>query len=308
MSAVNRLVEEATEMNAQEFLKTISRAAQILSTEKDRCEKLKIFGRLVRMPPLGEAIVVGDLHGDLESLKHILTEAQFVEKASGGREAYVVFLGDYGDRGPCSPEVYYVVLNLKSMFPDRVVLLQGNHEGPEDLMASPHDLPSYLQTRFGTEWHTVYKELSTLFRRFHTAVLVEKRCIMLHGGIPSRVQSLNDLALASEKHPAERHLEEILWSDPQDGVTGTHTSPRGAGNIFGEDVTTEFLKMLKVPFAVRGHQPTNEGYRISHGGKILTLFSRKGPPYCNRFGAYLAMNLGEVYDSAWQLESFIHKF
>jgi len=260
------------------------------------------------MPPSGEATVIGDIHGDIDSLKQILTEAEFVEKTSSGKEVYLIFLGDYGDRGSYSPEVYYVVLSLKNMFPDKVVLLQGNHEGPEDLMASPHDLPYYLKQKFGTEGHAIYKQLSGLFRHFYTAVLENERCIMLHGGVPSGAKSLDDIAYAFERHPAERQLEEILWSDPVEGITGIQPSPRGAGNLFGEDVTKAFLKMLNVRFVIRGHEPVNGGYRINHEGKVLTLFSRKGTPYFNRFGSYLTIDLSRAYDSAWHLEPFIHRF
>ena len=301
------LSAEAAEIDSENFVRLVNQVSNLLLSEKQTFGKHRIRGGLVHMPPLGEVTVIGDIHGDLDSLERILTEARFVEKASQGNEAYLVFLGDYGDRGPHSHEVFHVVLSLKTMFPDKVVLLQGNHEGPEDLLAHPHDLPYHLQRAFGADWHLVYRELSRLFRSFYTAVLVERRCVMLHGGVPSKARNLEDVALAHERHPAESHLEEILWSDPADGIKGIHPSPRGAGEIFGEDVTEAFLSNLNVPFLVRGHEPAMEGYRVSHGGKVLTLFSRKGSPYFNRHGAYLTFDLSKTFDSAWQLEPFIRK-
>ncbi len=308
MKDLSDLVAETAEMDYERFLHLVKQAHNLLSTEKEGFGELQIEGRLVHMPPSGKAVVIGDIHGDLESLRHILTEAKFMEEASKGKNTYLVFLGDYGDRGTYSPEVFHVVLSLKTALPDRVVLLQGNHEGPEDLLAHPHDLPYNLQSGFGADWHTVYVELSRLFRSFYTAVLVERKCLMLHGGVPSKARSLEDVAFACEKHPVESHLEEILWSDPADGIKGTYPSPRGAGRVFGEDVTQAFLKMVDVPLLVRGHQPSMDGYRINHGGKVLTLFSRKGSPYSNRYGAYLTLDLSETFNSAWELESFIRRF
>jgi diadenosine tetraphosphatase ApaH/serine/threonine PP2A family protein phosphatase len=308
MKSPSDLVAEAAEVDSESFLHLIGETNDLLSIEKGSFGKLQIKGRLIRMPPSGEATVIGDVHGDLDSLRHILTEAKFMEKASKGKRTYLIFLGDYGDRGPQSPGVFHVVLSLKTMFPERVVLLQGNHEGPEDLLAHPHDLPYHLQSVFGADWHDVYGELGRLFRRFYTAVLVERRCVMLHGGVPSGARNLDDVALAYEKHPAESHLEEILWSDPADGVKGVLPSPRGAGKIFGEGVTEAFLKILGVPFLIRGHEPAMEGYKINHGGKVLTLFSRKGSPYSNRHGAYLSVDLSETFDSAVQLEPLIRRF
>jgi protein phosphatase len=307
MGTLTGLFNEASNVDSKSFMKLVDRVDQIISSEKSNA-RMRITGRLIHLSPEGEAIVIGDLHGDIDSLYEILNETDFVEKSQSGAKVYLVFLGDYGDRGPFSPEVYYVVLSLKMMFPENVILLQGNHEGPQDLLADPHDLPHHLQRKFGSDWQTVYTELSTLFRRFYTAILVEDRFVMLHGGVPSKAKTFDDVAYAVQKHPAETHLEEILWSDPAEGIKGTRFSPRGAGRLFGEDVTDAFLKMVKAKILVRGHEPVDEGYMFNHNGKILTIFSRKGPPYNNSKSAYLIVNLSKKVSSTSHLSSCIRQF
>jgi len=307
MNELSSLIDEAKRASWKDFLRVIGEADRIIREEWKGSGNLRITGRLVHIPPKGEAVIVGDLHGDLKSLEHILNESRFIEKVLNEKEI-MIFLGDYGDRGFCSPEVYHVVLSLKIRFPGKVILLQGNHEGPADLLAYPHDLPYQLRIRFREEWRRIYTELSNLFRKFYTAVIVDQRCLMLHGGVPSKARGMEDLAYAYRKHPSESHLEEILWSDPAEGIKGTLPSPRGAGRLFGEDVTSAFLKMLGVKFLIRGHEPAVNGYMISHAGRILTLFSRKGSPYHNLHGSYLAFNLSLDFDSAWELERFIRKF
>jgi len=220
----------------------------------------------------------------------------------------LVFLGDYGDRGSHSPEVYYVVLKLKEMFPERVILMRGNHEGPPDLLASPHDLPIQMKNKFREKGSEAYLKLRELFNHLYTGVIIKDRIVLLHGGVPSQAISISDIAYAHETHPRERHLEEILWNDPWKGIKGTIASPRGAGRLFGKDVTNKLLAMLNVKALIRGHESCPDGYKSMHGGRVLTLFSRKGSPYNNRFGAYLHLDISQKMEKPKQLLQGIHKF
>jgi len=305
---LNDFVNMALKVGSNDFLKLLEDTIRLLADENGLVGRLRVNGRLVSAPPTGEAIVVGDIHGDLQSLRHILNDSGFMDRAREGEETFLLFLGDYGDRGPYSPEVYYVILKLKMLFSDKVVLMRGNHEGPEDLLAYPHDLPYYLERKFGAEGQKVYHKLSELFSYLYTSVIINERYVFFHGGVPSKASSIDDIAYANEKHPRETHFEEILWSDPIENLRGTYASPRGAGRLFGEDVTYKVLKMFNVKAIIRGHEPCENGFKINHGGKILTLFSRKGEPYYNQHGAYLKLNLSEIVENVQQLRQYIHIF
>ena len=304
----SNLAKLAEESNVEEFLQLVENGIQLLATEDGRVGNLRITGKLIEAPPVGEAIIVGDLHGDLESLMHILEDSNVLGKVSGDRDVLLIFLGDYGDRGSHSPEVYYAVLKLKELFPEHVILMRGNHEGPHDLLASPHDLPIHMNRKFGEWGSEAYLKLRELWNHLYTAVLMKERYIFLHGGAPSQANNVTDIAYAHEKHPREHHLEEILWSDPWEGIKGTIASPRGAGRLFGEDVTNKLLKMLDVKAVIRGHESSEEGYKTNHSGKVLTLFSRRGPPYQNRFGAYLHLDISQKVENPKQLLQGIHTF
>lgn len=305
---LENLVKEAMRVNVDEFLRLVNAAVELQANEQGHVGSLQVTGRLVNLKPKGEAVIVGDIHGDLESLFHILEATDFIEKVKEGEQCLLVFLGDYGDRGIHSPEVYYVVLKLKEAFPKNVVLMRGNHEGPDDILAYPHDLPNHLYIKFGENSSRIYTKLRELFGYLHNAVLVKERYVLLHGGVPTQARTVDDLAYAHENHPRETHLEEILWSDPWEGLTGTYASPRGAGRLFGENETDRFLKMLNVKVLIRGHEPSQEGFKIDHSGKILTLFSRKGSPYFNEQGAYLQLDLDYTVEKAFQLKQFIRLF
>jgi len=304
---LNQLAHSALRMKLPEFVGLTGNVVDLLRKEDGVLGNLRTTGRLVEAAPEGEATVIGDVHGDLESLTQILKTSEFIQRAERGEQLLLIFLGDYGDRGTYSPEVYYIVLKLKENFPENVILMRGNHEGPDDLLASPHDLPYFLQSRFGEDWSSAYLRLKELFNQLYNAVIVKGRFILLHGGVPSQAASLDDLAYAHLKHPRDSHLEEILWSDPEEGISGTFPSPRGAGKLFGEDVTIKFLKMFNVSFLIRGHEPTDAGFKINHSGRVLTLFSRKGEPYFNSQGGYLQFDLASHVEDVFQLQRFIRQ-
>jgi protein phosphatase len=304
---LSSLVEEALSIQSSGFIETVDKAMSLLQNENGQIGNLTIVNRLVKLEPLGEALVIGDLHGDLESLIIILQTSRFVEKMEKTKEATLIFLGDYGDRGDKSAEIYYAILKLKLAFPGQVVLLRGNHEAPKDLLGYPHDLPFQFQNRFGEDWKMAYEKTRALFAYFYNAVFVEDRYLMIHGGVSPQISSLQDIAQAQENHN-EAVLEDLLWSDPDENLQGISSSPRGAGQLFGKSVTEKVLGELNAKILIRGHESSDSGFKINHDGKVLTLFSRKGSPYFNRYGAYLQLPLSEKFENAQQLIPWIHKF
>jgi protein phosphatase len=305
---LSEIVKEAFEVHAAEFGELVEQVTRVLEKEDGRVGNLRIRGRLVEIKPVGEALVVGDLHGDLESLIEILQRSNILARMDKFSESNLIFLGDYGDRGAYPAETYYTVLKLKLLHPAQVVLMRGNHEGPEDLMPSPHDLPEQFQARFGGKWTETYAKTRGLFRHLYNALLVDKRYLMVHGGLPKELKTLEEIAYAHTLHPKRSLLEEILWSDPDEAVEETIASPRGAGSLFDKNTTDRILARLKVKILIRGHEPCEDGFKINHGGKVLTLFSLKGPPYFNGYGAYLDVELDREFEDAEELVPYIHKF
>lgn len=299
-----QLIERAFKFSSEEFLKLVEDVVKLQEEclKKGRVGEVEVKGGVLNIPRGGKLVVVGDLHGDFQSLSYILKHNNLVEE-----ESKVVFLGDYGDRGIHQAEVYYMVLWLKREHPERIFLLRGNHEGPPDLMASPHDLPFVLQKRLRMEGYRAYASLRKLFDKLSLVAIVEGCYVLLHGGAPSLLNSIEDLYHASKLHPYSPMLEEILWNDPMD-EEGTHPSFRGAGKLFGPDVTMNLLKLTNTKVLVRGHEPCSMGVEVRHGGRLLTLFSRKGPPYMNLKAAYLKLDLAQepldAYEMAKRAEVF----
>lgn len=73
---------------------------------------------------------------------------------------------------------------------------------------------------------------------------------------------------------------DLLWSDPDD-IVGWGLSPRGAGYLFGGDITQKFVQHNDLDLIARAHQLVMEGYKIVHDGALVTVWS--APNYCYRW-------------------------
>ncbi len=251
-------------------------------------------GRLVRWNRGGLVFFVGDIHGDYDSLVKIVSRLDEQRLSSG--ETGVVFLGDYVDRGPRQLESLLLVLELWRMYPESVVVLRGNHEPPRHLIPYPHDFPENLVMRFGYQMGVkVYEAAQTIFEALPIAVVINDQVLCLHGGLPTtnyrRAESLEEYILGSGDHEYMKILTEILWNDPVEDNVVRIPSPRGAGYLWGRPVTRWVSEEFNISLVVRGHEPASSGYKLNHDGMVLTLFSRRGPPYNNDAAAILAIEL-----------------
>jgi len=263
--------------------------------------KLDVEGKLVKLPRKGRVIIVGDLHGDLNSLETVLEDCQFVKRVETGEKLFLVFLGDYIDRGQDKLGVLLKTTELLIENPSNIVMLRGNHEGPEDVVARPHDFPRKLMHKIGNSWQTVYNAFRGLAGELYTAAIIPKVAFIAHGGIPTNTSKLEKIASAHIDHPEEPTLVEILWNDPRKGK-GITPSFRGVGHYFGEDLLRKFLEKHKLNMLIRGHESAPNGYMLQ--GKVLTLFSCKIPHYGNQEAAYLEMPLDE---SIKDIEDLVHQ-
>ena len=71
----------------------------------------------------GQVHIIGDLHGQLRDLLHILDEAGTPSPTNK-----YIFNGDFVDRGSCSTEVLMLLFSFHLAWPESVCLNRGNHE------------------------------------------------------------------------------------------------------------------------------------------------------------------------------------
>jgi serine/threonine-protein phosphatase 4 catalytic subunit len=133
--------------------------------------------------------------------------------------------------------------------------------------------------------------------------MIRKEVLFVHGGIPTQGRGIEDIAYAHSLHPVRPHLTEILWSDPMD-ENGIKDSPRGAGFLFGPNISKKFLDKISVKSLIRGHQSVREGYKIDHN-RLFTVFSSRTRSYKNTKRAALIVEKNSSFEVEDLLENLV---
>ncbi len=282
-------------------INTMSDFKKIINLVIDVAEKIdKTYSGLIYRPPglieitdYEELHVIGDLHGDFGTLLDILSSEELLDRLENDN-IKIIFLGDYVDRGDQQLEVLTAVLYLKSLHPEKIVALRGNHEAPPLLLPYPHDFSAILRSIYGTEKGIlIYRLFFRLFQRLPVVARIPGKILFLHGGPPSTVLeacSFEEAFSVGVPSIDDNVLEEILWNDPIESNIAVQESPRGAGYMFGKKITEKTLELSGTTYIVRAHEPSYYGYKINHGGKVITLFDAKIPAYSILSAAYLRIS------------------
>lgn len=244
------------------------------------------------------AKVFGDIHGQFRDLLLLFREFGFPCNVRGGDVESVsyVFDGDFVDRGKHQLEVVVLMASLKIAFPGRIFLLRGNHEfkhqnkhmGSNGFFAACNAACLEDVRRGEKLFETVH---NNIFDFLPFAALIADKILVVHGGIGAGNWTLEQLSKISKpiteddvKNDTTHMLLNIVWSDPKDSdesmLRGVHSNDRGENIVkFGSDVTEAFCKNNNITHIIRGHQLVPEGYRIMHGGHLISLFSARN--YCD---------------------------
>ena len=219
----------------------------------------------IQPPGANGLAVIGDTHGDWRSAQMAL--AWFLESP---RERAFVGLGDYIDRAPSDLPAGSAVnalylLSVKASYPDRVFLLQGNHEAARRIPVGPHSLPEEMEGRWGGDRRR-YSRLMGLLERGPLAGYTTNGLFLAHGGFPSRLTSpWTDRFRTVD----ETLLVEVLWRD----IAESHLD-RGLSTPFDESALNAFLSASGLHVFLRGHDPNVVGQSLYHD-HCLTLHTSR---------------------------------
>ncbi|XP_076448883.1 uncharacterized protein LOC143285462 [Babylonia areolata] len=216
--------------------------------------------------------ICGDIHGQYDDLLRHFDMCGYPPQCN------YLFLGDYVDRGKRSLETICLVLAYKIRYPNNFFLLRGNHE-----CASINRIYGFYdecKRRYNIK---LWKTFTDCFNCLPIAAIVEGTIFCMHGGLSPDLNSLDQLKDIERPLDVPDHglICDLLWSDPDDDITGWGENDRGVSYTFGGDVVKEVLRKFDCSLITRAHQVVEDGYQFFEKRKLVTLFS--APNYCGEF-------------------------
>ncbi|KAK3896848.1 Serine/threonine-protein phosphatase PP1-1, partial [Staphylotrichum tortipilum] len=168
------------------------------------------------------------------------TNDDTIHSDSGGvqsADTRFVFLGDFVDRGYFSLETFTLLMCLKAKYPDRIVLVRGNHESRQ--ITQVYGFYEECQQKYGNA--SVWKACCQVFDFLVLAAIVDGTVLCVHGGLSPEIRTIDQIRVVAraQEIPHEGAFCDLVWSDPEEIETWA-ISPRGAGWLFGHKVANEF--------------------------------------------------------------------
>lgn len=233
---------------------------------------------LIKLPPKGRVVFVGDTHGDVDASIKVISE--YLNKNTS-----IVFLGDYVDRGNHSQENIDFLLDYKKTNPENIFLLQGNHER--------YDLVDFSPNNFWEKLNPLEKrQYLSIFKKFPLAISVGN-ILALHGALPdiNHLQEINKIGDDFK----DKNLFSILWGDFIDSSGEVDDIPSNGRPYFGERYFNKIIKKLNKKVLIRSHQ--SDADQSMFNNKCLTLFTSSAYSWKKRKIAIADFSRGKEINS-----------
>ena len=199
-----------------------------------------------------------------------------------------IFLGDFCDRGFYSLEVVFLLFALKVKYPDFIYLIRGHHEDIN--VNETNGLGQECKERLNdeiTSKNSIFNLINKVFDCLPFGVVVDGTTLLVHGGVGSSIQSLEDInniqrpvSVVQEANTLEQlHIIDLLYSEYDDKESyysiNDERDKMKKGFIvkYGKKRLDEFLNNNNINLLITAHQFVKEGFCTFNNDKLLVLFS-----------------------------------
>lgn len=156
-----------------------------------------------------------------------------------------------------------------------------------------------------------------VFRYLPIVHVIDDKVLVIHGGLFGRqgvtLADLDEIdrldyspapppepepstAAEAREQDLRQLMRDCLWSDPKPTLGCEFNSVRRQGQLFGPDVTEEFLATNGLLMIVRSHECVKRGFDQPYEEMphlLATIFSASGYSGSNNFGAYMSFSRTE---------------
>jgi serine/threonine-protein phosphatase PP1 catalytic subunit len=219
----------------------------------------------VAIIPNQNIIFIGDLHGELQ---RILSVQQYMQKYNN---CYFIFLGDYADRGPEQIETFNLAMALTLAYPQRVLMLRGNHESDE--IAARYGFYNAVARKYSTD---VFKYYSRVFEVLPIAAYHKNMVFACHGGVPEDATSIEEIQALNRRNPNFPNdiIFQMVWNDPREGMFRFRPNTRSTrARYYGQEAFDTFMKNIDAQVMFRGHEVVPDGYYTFFQERLISVFS-----------------------------------
>ncbi len=248
-------------------------------------------GKLIELPKKDHAIVVTDIHGNLNDYNKYLE----LWKKYGKKNFHFIITGDFihamGKKDDRSIDILESVMhNFKHRKNFHALL--GNHEWSAITMVSvykggvnqSHSFITLLKDRFEKDWEFKLEEYQNFFKELPVAVKTDNKLFISHGGPPRNLDSIEDIVHITDKGYGEENskLYQLLWNREEN---------------FNKEDLNNFLRVVNCNAMIVGHTPVN-GVKMVHDKQLVVSSS-----FSLGKKSYLVINLKKNIERARDLLS-----
>ncbi|ANQ08356.1 Calcineurin-like phosphoesterase [Plasmodium coatneyi] len=255
----------------------------------------------------GEIIAIGDIHGDIESLKLILRHANLINENDEwvAENVLLVQVGDVLDRGIYGPLIYDYLFQLQKEAPlkkSRVLLIMGNHEQLNLCgyfnYVNEKEVEIFFKNNFNNRFFHFVSTEGAYFKKLILLPAIAKvnDILFVHAGINKKISSLSLHTIRLKTRLQIENMCRILSYDKsmnyvsRNGVLWYDHISRTAPYDEKEacSILSHVFNNYKAKYLVVGHtkQLTHGITSYCNGGLFLidtgmSLFMNNGQPYPN---------------------------
>ena len=208
-----------------------------------------------------------------------------------------IFLGDFCDRGYNSLEVILLLFALKIKYPEFIYIIRGHHE--DKYINEDYGLGEECIERLSDDIRdpfSIFANINKAFDLLPFGVLVDNNILLVHGGIGSSINTLDDID--SIKRPIEvvhnvtnneqLKVIDLLWSEYCDDIENIDVNverdklKKGFIVKYGKNRLNKFLDENKINLLITSHQFVKGGFTTFNNDRLLIVFSATN--YMNKYG------------------------